>query len=79
MKILKKISKQVHQNVILRIMIGIFSIILISSIWTWSIQACSPGRPNIRILYELDKDFTDNKLLYSERKELMHMPVSANS
>ena len=52
-----KMIALVSQNVVLRVVIGILLIALTSYIWTWSLQACSTGRPNIRTLYEIEAQF----------------------
>ena len=52
-----KMIALVSQNVVLRAVIGILLIALTSYIWTWSLQACSIGRPNIRTLYEIEAQF----------------------
>jgi len=57
MKIIKKIKALLYQNVMLRIVIGIIFIALVAFIWTWSMQVCSTGHPNIRILDTLEDDF----------------------
>lgn len=49
-----KLKAVISQNVVLRIVIGIFLVALISYIWTWSLQSCSIGQPSIRILYEIE-------------------------
>lgn len=52
-----KMIALVSQNVVLRAVIGILLIALTSCIWTWSLQACSTRRPNIRTLYEIEAQF----------------------
>lgn len=52
-----KMIALVSQNVVLRVVIGILLIALTSCIWTWSLQACSTGQPNIRTLYEIETEF----------------------
>lgn len=52
-----KMMALVSQNVVLRVVIGILLIALTSCIWTWSLQACSTGQPNIRTLYEIETEF----------------------
>lgn len=52
-----KMIALVSRNVVLQVVIGILLIALTSCIWTWSLQACSTGRPNIKILYEIETEF----------------------
>lgn len=52
-----KMTALVTQNIVLRVVIGILLIALTSCIWTWSLQACSTGQPNIRTLYEIETEF----------------------
>lgn len=49
-----KMIALISQSVVLQVVIGILLIALISCLWTWSLQACSTGRPNIRNLYEIE-------------------------
>lgn len=51
-----KMIALVSRNVVLQVVIGILLIALTSCIWTWSLQACSTGRPNISILYEIETE-----------------------
>lgn len=59
MKIIKKFKALLYQNIILRIVMGIIFIAFVAFIWTRSLQVCSLGHPNIRILYALEDDFNE--------------------
>lgn len=52
-----KMIALISQSVVLQVVIGILLIALISCLWTWSLQACSTGRPNIRTLYVIETQF----------------------
>lgn len=52
-----KMIALISQSVVLQVVIGILLIALINCLWTWSLQACSTGRPNIRTLYVIETQF----------------------
>lgn len=54
MKMMKKIKAYVHSSVVMKMVIGILFIVLIVSVWEWSLKVCSVRQPSIWDLYEIE-------------------------